>query len=225
MTGKIFKQFFLIISLGIFSLASSLAQTPEERSSNPSSEASQPEPSKKSESSIKGINIQLLPAFYLNTWGVDLNFPVNKKIYVGLSYSSTFGNNTGDKQHFIIAQDYTKQGIRAQLSGMYFFGKKAPNGFYGQLNISYNTLIYYDGSTRPLSLFNHREAVSGLGNGTLVTSAKKVDLGIGLGYQIVIIPDHVIANILVGAQGNQSSTEESKLFMDIYIRPTIGLVF
>lgn len=213
-------QFFFIVLLSFLSFTISLAQTGPGESSPKTSETNS---SPQSSSPLSGLNIQILPAFYLNTWAVDLNVPINNQITVGLSYSSTFGNNTGDKQHFVIAQDYTKQGMRLQLSGKFFLSQKAPEGFYGHVQVSYNTLVYYDGSTRPFSLFNHRKDISGVGNGELVSQAKKVDMGVGFGYQAIIIPNHIIANMLVGIQGNQSSDNE--LFMNIYIRPTIGFVF
>lgn len=173
--------------------------------------------------SHKKFSIQTLPAFYLNTWSVDVNYHVSNAFTIGLSYASTLGNNAGGKQHYVIAQDYTKNGMRLQLSGNYFFSKKAPEGFYGHVQVSYNTIVYYDGTTRPFSLTNHREDVSSLGSGELLSNAKKLDMGIGIGYQAIVIPDHIIANILIGVQGNQTS--ENTLFINAYIRPTVGFIF
>lgn len=205
-----FKQLIFIALFGLLGLSNSWAQDSTRSSSI-------------FPSFLQGISIQTLPAFYLNTWSVDLNVPVSKVLTIGLSYSSTLGNNEGDKQHYVIAQDYTKSGMRLQLSANYFFSQKAPEGFYAQVQVSYNTIVYYDGTTRPFSLTNHRSDVSSLTSGDLLSNAKKVDMGIGVGYQAIVIPNHIIANILIGVQGNQTS--ESVLFMNAYIRPTVGFIF
>lgn len=214
---KMFKQLIFILLFGLLGLSNSWAQ---EDAKSPQLEQ---EKSKSLSSPLKKLSIQTLPAFYLNTWSLDLNYRISKAFIIGLSYGSTLGNNDGGKQHYVVTQDYTREGMRLQLSGNYFFGKKAPKGFYTHLQVSYNTIVYYDGTTRPFSLTNHRKDVSSLASGDLLSNAKKVDIGIGVGYQAIVIPNYIIANILIGIQGNQTS--ESTLFMNVYIRPTIGFIF
>lgn len=172
---------------------------------------------------LQNASIQTLPAFYLNTWTVDVDYPISKSFTVGVSYATTLGKSMGGKQHYVIDQDYTDDGMRLQLSGNYFFMKKAPQGLYAHAQVSYNTIVYYDGTTRPFSLHSHRKDIFAISNGDLISKAKKMDMGVGVGYQAIIIPKHIIANILLGIQGNK--TAENDLFINVYIRPTIGFIF
>jgi len=95
---------------------------------------------------------------------------------------------------------------------------KAPEGLYLQANIAYSQLNYFNGSAVPYTLLN-----MGLPSGEIGVKPKPYGGGLGVGYQVVVIPKLIIANIMLGMQANVAG--DNKVFMSLYAAPSIGVIF
>ncbi|MFL5731098.1 MAG: hypothetical protein ACJ75J_16540, partial [Cytophagaceae bacterium] len=47
--------------------------------------------------------------------------------------------------------------------------------------------------------------------------------GLGLGYQIIIVPKHLIGNFMIGVQGNMDARNNP--FLSVFVAPSIGYAF
>jgi hypothetical protein len=181
-----------------------------------------PDPKKESEPSKGGFNIKLSPAFFWKTLVVELELPLGKKFSVGVNLFGKVGRTDGKKSNYKVKdQDFLQDGIRAELALKYYFKPTAPEGFYLQANFAYNQIVYSDGTTKPYSINTHINNATDT-SGTLL-KPYPYSAGLGLGYQVVFIPKHIIGNIMVGAQGNMDA--HNNPFMSFYIAPSIGIKF
>lgn len=171
-------------------------------------------------------NVKLLPAFLNNALGIELEFPLNDKLSVGINGLAKLGrtdfNNTNYK---VRPSDHWEDGYRAELALKYYFKKKGPSGLYAQAFGGINKMIFEDGNTRPFALLLRKKtsdeedlrAISEFRNTQMVCG------GLGLGFQTMLIPKHIIVSILVGSQFNFDA--DNKIFISGYLCPTIGYVF
>jgi hypothetical protein len=181
-------------------------------------------PKNDAEATKGGFNIKLSPAFFWKTIGLELELPLGKKFSVGVNLFGKVGRTDGKKSNFKVPdQDFLKDGLRAELALKYYFKPTAPEGFYLQANFAYNQIVYSDGTTKPYSINTHvRNERDTSFTGELL-KPYPYSAGLGLGYQVVFIPKHVIGNIMVGVQGNMDSFNNP--FLSFYIAPSIGYKF
>ena len=180
-------------------------------------------------SNASRFNLKLQPAFYWSSLGLEVEFVLSAKVTVALNI---IGKVSGlDGSHAIknkISDDFFKTGYLAELIGRYYIplNKKkltlAPSGFYIQAAVGFSKLLYFDGSTRPFSL-NSRfpNNYDSYGNADY-TELVPVIGGIGVGYQVELLPGKIIANMLIGSQTNIDS---KGAFFTLYASPSVGIMF
>lgn len=173
---------------------------------------------------MAGLNIKVMPAFYWGTLGFEAEYPVTQKISIGLNFAGNLGRADGKNANFKIKPEaYLEPGYNIDLVGKYYFKGEAPEGLYATLNFSYNTKLYFDGNTRPFTLHNRWKELAGLRVPNDLVKPKPFNSGLGIGYQLVIIPKHIIANMMLAAQGQIDNNND--FFISIYLVPSIGYVF
>lgn len=167
-----------------------------------------------------GLSIKLLPALYWGALGVQAEYPVTEKISVGLMIMA---KKTDSKSYTIQPEDYQNAGFAVDLIGKYYFIGSAPQGLYGMANLSYNSMLFFDGNTRPYTLHNRWKKFEGFRVPNSIEAPKAFNMGLGVGYQLVIIPQHIIADVYLSASGNFDS--DNSFFIQLYLAPSIGFVF
>ncbi len=171
-----------------------------------------------------GLNIKVLPAFYWGTLGLEVEYALSGKITLGVNLLGTLGRGDGQSANYKVKPEaFMEEGYRAEIAVKYFFKGNAPEGLYTHLNVAYNDLFYHDGNTRPYTLHNRWKEIDGL---RLPVDFKKpipFSAGISFGYQMIVIPKRIIANVLVGVQGNMDA--DNNPFIAIYAAPSIGYKF
>lgn len=177
-------------------------------------------------SPLAGLNFKLMPAIYWGTLGLEIEYPVSRKMSFAGFFSGTIGRSDGPTNPLKIRTEaFLERGITVDLIARYFFTDDLPpEGFYGQANITYNSIMYYDGNTRPFTLHSRRDAIaSDMNNPPNYTSPQPWSASLGVGYQLVVIPRHVIANVSLMVQGQLD--HDNTPFVSLYFLPSIGYVF
>lgn len=164
-------------------------------------------------SSLDGLSIKYVPAFYWSTVGIQAEYPVTFKFSAGANLLFSLGDEatTGALQ-----APSSSGGFAVDLFTKYYFADNAPEGLYAYANLSYNSLFYFDGNNRPYTIHSHWKNEDG--NFNVPT---KLNGGIGAGYQVKILR-HLIGDVLTGVQ-LQSGTDG--FYYSIYVMPSIGYVF
>jgi hypothetical protein len=171
----------------------------------------------------QGFNIKLSPSFFWKTVGIEFEYPINRHISVGLNFMAKLGRLDGLKVNRTMPnEDYLKNGFAAELVGKYYFKQEAPEGLYLQANVAYNNFFYQDGTTRPFSFYNHWRDQNGT-QSKAFKAPQPFQFGLGVGYQVVLLPKHFIGNIMVGTLGNFGG--ENQFQFSIYLAPSLGYVF
>lgn len=172
----------------------------------------------------RGINIKLSPALFWNTLGLEFEFPFTKKLSASINLMGKLGRTDGRNTTFKVKEEaYLKDGYLGELSFRYYFAGKAPEGIYIQANFTYSNILYFDGTTRPYTLHNHWKDLNGLRTPADFPDLLPYSGGLGLGYQVVIIPEHLIGNLMLGAQSNID--QEGNPLLSVYLYPSIGFKF
>jgi hypothetical protein len=184
-------------------------------------------PPKKKHSSKKEetgkFNIKTSPAFFWKTIVLEIEAPLGNKFSIGLNIYGKLGRTDGKTANFIVKkQNFLNDGIRAELAFKYYFKPTAPEGLYLQTNFAYNQIVYADGTTKPYTLNSHIETADTSATGTL-SKPFPYSAGIGIGYQMIIVPKHLIGNFMLGIQGNMDGRENP--FLSIFVAPSIGYLF
>lgn len=167
-----------------------------------------------------GLAIKLIPAFYWGTFGVQVEYPLTNKISIGLM---TMVKKSDSKNHILHPEDYQDGGFLVDIYAKYFLLGDAPEGLYGLANLSYNAMLYYDGNTRPYALKNRWKDFEGFRVPSSIKQPKAINAGFGVGYQLIVVPKHVIADIFLAATANLDHT--NSFFIQLYLAPSIGFVF
>jgi hypothetical protein len=175
----------------------------------------------KNESS--GFNIKTSPAFFWKTIAVEIEAPIGKKFSIGLNLYGKVGRTDGKNANFKVKkQNFLTDGMRVELAFKYYFKPTAPEGLYLQTNFAYNQIVYADGTTKPYSLNSHVQPPDTNATGTSL-KPYPYSAGLGLGYQIIIVPKHLIGNFMLGVQGNMDA--KNNPFLSFFVAPSIGYVF
>jgi hypothetical protein len=177
---------------------------------------SEPAPTEKT--LVPGFNLKFSPAFFWKTIGVEAEYIVNSRFSVGLNVYGKWGVTRPEKTNETTKYNFLQDGLRTELAFKYYLMKKAPEGIYLQANIAYSQLNYFNGSAMPYTLLN-----MGLPSGEIGIKPKPYGGGLGVGYQLVVIPKLIIANIMLGMQANVAG--DNKIFMSLYAAPSIGVIF
>ncbi len=167
-----------------------------------------------------GLAIKLMPALYWGTIGVQVEYPIAEKISIGLM---TMVKKSDSKNNTMRPEEYQNTGFLVDLYAKYFFLGEAPEGLYGLANVSYNSILFFDGNTRPYTLHNRWKEFEGFRVPNEIQTPKAFNAGLGVGYQLIIIPQHVIADVFLAASGNFDS--DNSFFLQLYLAPSIGFVF
>jgi hypothetical protein len=173
------------------------------------------------EEKSNGFNIKTSPAFFWKTISLEIEAPLGKRFSIGLNVYGKLGRTDGKKSNFVVKnQNFFSNGIRGELVFKYYFKPTAPEGFFLHANMAYNQIVYSDGTTKPYSLNVHSQPVD-----TSSTPSKPYpySAGLGIGYQVIFIPKHLIGNIMMGVQGNMDA--KNNPFISVFIAPSIGYVF
>lgn len=171
----------------------------------------------------QGFNIKLSPSFFWKTVGLEFEYPVKRHFSLGINLMAKLGRLDGLKANRTMPnEDYLKNGFAAEFVGKYYIKHEAPEGFYFQANVAYNNFFYQDGTTRPFSFFNHWRDQEGTLSKAF-KAPKPFQFGLGVGYQVVLLPKHFIGNIMVGTLGNFG--DDNQFQFSIYLAPSLGYVF
>ncbi|MFN3403413.1 MAG: hypothetical protein ACK40G_04905 [Cytophagaceae bacterium] len=176
------------------------------------------------EKSGRGVNVKLSPAFFWKTVGLEFEFPLAKRMSIGLNLFYKYGNAEGVGNRFIIKEEgFPTDGYRAELALKFYLVGHAPEGFYVQLDGFYNQLMYFDGNSRPFTLHNNWDKLQYDNSPSILEKPNPIGGGLGIGYQLVFIPKHLIGNVTLGVQGNQDLN--NNLFFTVYLAPSLGIRF
>jgi hypothetical protein len=175
------------------------------------------------------LNIKIQPAIFWATLGLEAEYVISPKITVALNVLGKIGRTDGKTVTYKIKQeDFLKNGYMAELIGRYYISlskkklKLAPMGFYVQISGGYSKLLYFDGATRPFSLFARSKKPDDPRSPSDFEQPQPFVGGLGCGYQVELLPKKVIANMLIGAQAN---SDNKGFFLSLYVSPSIGIMF
>lgn len=174
-------------------------------------------------SKLEGFNIKLSPSFFWKTATLELEYPVTKHFSIGLNIFAKLGRWDGLKVNRTMPnEDYLNNGMAFELAGKFYIKPEAPEGFYVQANVAYNNFFYQDGTTRPFSFYSHwRDQVGA--SATTFKAPSPFQFGVGVGYQVIILPKHFIGNVMIGTLGNFGGNDQFQF--SIYLAPSLGYVF
>lgn len=169
---------------------------------------------------MDGLSIEFIPAFYWNTVGLQVEYPLNFKLSVGVNILYSMGLNDEPATFDFRDDAYLNGGIAFDGFAKYFFSGKAPEGVYAYANISYNNILYFDGNNRPYTLHNHWREFQDA-QSLDFKNPNPLNGGLGAGYQVKILK-HLIADVLTGVQ---LQTSEKGFYPSVFILPSVGYVF
>lgn len=174
------------------------------------------------EKAVHKFNVKIMPAVFASTLGLEFELPLGKGSSLGVNLLGKYGRL--DNPRISRPVDYFETGYRAELAYKYYFSQKGPFGFYGQAFVGYSKLVYDNGNTRPFALNLRNLDINGdPRNYSEFKLPKPYTGGIGIGYQVKIIKDKLIGNMMLGAQ--LGFEEDKTLFYSVYLNPSIGYAF
>ncbi len=173
-----------------------------------------------------GPNIKISPALYWSTIGLEYEIPMGMMTF-GVAGMYKFNERYGNDKNFKVRpEDYQQDGFRAEIFGRYFFRGESPVGLFFEGKVFYNTIIYFDGSPMPYTLYNRWKELDGLRSPNEIRKPSPFGIGGATGIQVMVIPNAIIANLKVGLDLNQDNPDNNnKLFLTIYLQPSIGITF
>ena len=176
-------------------------------------------------SSLGALNVKLTPALYWSSLIIEVEYPLTDAFTIGLNILGKLGRTDDGSTAFKIRPEKVQDpAYKLELATKYYFGNTAPIGFYAQFNFSYGNLLFFDGTNRPYTLHSKwKKFEGGVRAPAVIESPKDYSLGIGGGYQLVVIPKKIIANIMVGTQ--LYLEKDSGIYPAIYVAPSLGYVF
>ncbi|MCR6639739.1 MAG: hypothetical protein NVV82_12340 [Sporocytophaga sp.] len=176
------------------------------------------------ESPFKGFNIKLSPAFFWNTASIEFEYPLSSKLSLGINIFAKLGSTGSGKNNIKVKEEsFLKDGYLAEGLLRFYPLAMAPEGIFIQGSLTYGNLIYFDGNTRPYTLHNHWRKLKNVNSNVPIEKPRPLGGGLGIGYQTVIIPEHLIGCLVLGVQANQDAG--NKTFYSIYLAPSLGFKF
>ena len=102
-----------------------------------------------------GFTVRLVPAFFYNTYGLELEYPFNGQSTLGLNALYYTGSGSAKTDSSEVGDGtFADPGLLIELQYKFYFTGMAPTGLYAMLAVGYNSIAYPDGSTRPFTVFN-----------------------------------------------------------------------
>jgi len=181
---------------------------------------------KSTEKGKKHTAIRFAPAFFWNTVGLEFEKQLGKRTSIGLNATITYGRDV-DNDVLVQASSQNSailnQGVAIDLIAKRYFDTDFNNLFFF-MAASYNSIEYFNIDKKPYTLFNQlsnekKEEI--LENNTRVTNSYGASFGVG--YQIMMIPNHLIVNIEGGIAGYVTITNTP--FFSLFLMPSIGYKF
>jgi len=178
------------------------------------------------------FNIKVQPAFYWGTLGLEMELSAGHNMSFGVNVLGRLGSlDKSPINEKIRTEDYQQNGMAAEIFFRYYLHDKehkshfAPTGFYVHFNAGTNFIVYSDGSLRPFNIVTFTQRKSGDQNQSpqFFSRPQPYFGGVGIGYQVIIFPQHLIGNIFFGTQANVSG--DNKFQLALYISPSIGWLF
>ncbi len=178
------------------------------------------------------FNIKIQPAVYWGSLGLEMEFTIGHNISFGLNNIGRLGSlDLSPISNRLQTQDYQQNGLLSEIFFRYYLNGKdhkshfAPAGFYIHANVGTNYIVNSDGTLRPFSIVTFTDKKVGDQNQTPQVFSRPQPYfgGLGFGYQVIIYPQHLIANIYLGTQANFNG--ENKFQLSLYISPSIGWLF
>lgn len=171
-----------------------------------------------------GFNIKAMPALFWNSASVEMELPVHKSFSVAVSGTFKLGRTDGKQSNFRVnPAEYLDNGFRLDLHVRYFPVSHAPFGFYADAFASYGQIVYFDGTTRPYSLLNRVKEKNDLRSPSNISKPQPFGAGVGVGYQVLLIPKKVVANFFFGVQSNIDG--DNTIFLSGFVAPSLGILF
>jgi len=169
----------------------------------------------------KGLTLRCMPAIFWNTFLAEGEYQLpNKKIAMGLTTYYAWGIN----KNTIYTRDKSKDGgFGVDLFAKYYFSKKDKEGLFGQVNVSYNQIVYPEGTVRPFSINNNGKKSHTPADKPLIFDPEPFNFGFGVGYQIKMIPKHVFGSIMMGCQFSRNF--DGKMLPTVFLLPSVSYVF
>lgn len=167
-----------------------------------------------------GVSIKILPAFYWGVLGAQVEYPISKKLTANIMIMSKLSES---RSYAVKKEDFHENGFSVDLFGKYYFKENAPEGLYALADLSFNTMIFYDGTTRPYAMHNRWKDFNGYRVPNDIKKPNPFNFAAGVGYQMIIIPQHIIADVFMGASANLD--HDNSFFVQFYIAPSLGYVF
>lgn len=170
----------------------------------------------------KGISVKLVPAFFYNTVGLELEFPLSKSLTAGINFYGKLGRTDNETSNYRVRQNAAlENGYLAEAAIKYYFDE-APSGWYLQGSLGVGNLTYEDGSARPFSWLVTKPEFKNLNTPYEVPENNPFRVGLGGGYQWVIIPRHLVANFMGGVY---YFTSPDASYLSPYLAPSVGFIF
>lgn len=170
-----------------------------------------------------GLNIKFTPAPLLNSAVVEFEYPISQAFSLGLNFGFKYAlADVDESAPEINNNDLLENGYLAELSLKYYLFNPAPQGFYLQGTVGYGPLVYGDGSYRPLSINKAGHEFGDPNQVNTLFPASGLRGGVGLGYQFVLAPRHLVANLGAGVQlvGTEDGAKPS-----LFLAPSVGFIF
>lgn len=179
---------------------------------------------KKKKPKSKGTNIKFSPALYWKTITTSAEFPLSERSSLGLTAFAKYGLNDSRFTNLPAnTETFLNDGLGGELFFRYYFKKRAPEGLYLQAYGGYNQIVNFDGSVRPYTLYNTWNMKNQVKSASTLIKPQPYNFGISSGFQLIIIPDHIVGDVLLGVQGNID--KNNSLFFSVYLLPSIGYKF
>lgn len=166
-------------------------------------------------------NLKLIPALMYSTVGAEFEYPANKLSF-GAVAMLKYGNGFGASSKTTRPEEFQEIGYRIEGFARYYLKGFAPIGFFGEVKIYYNTIMYYDGNPIPFTLYTQGRAEVD-GQPVELKKPKPIGGGIAGGFQATIVPKIIIASIKLGVEFNQDVYDN--FLISIYFQPAIGYIF
>lgn len=169
-----------------------------------------------------GFAVKLVPSFFFQTAGVELEYRLTDNFTVGLNGYYRFGSEDNGTNLFQNSNDPSlKNSFMAEVVGKYYFDA-ALSGFYAQAGVGVGDLVYGNGSARPFSFTQHLTENKTIGNTAEVLKPNPLRAQLGLGYQWIILPKRLVANFSGGIMyfTNSKGTQFSP-----FLAPSVGFIF
>lgn len=211
------KKVFLLLLLSVFIRVSA------EDLANPET-VLESKKSAKTEALPIGFGVKIMPTLFWNTMLIDVEVPLGQSHFTfGTMLYGAWGIN---KNQPASESTYQDAGFGVDLYAKYYFNdtkKNTSEGLYALVNISYNSIVYPDGTVRPFSLNANYSTKKNATDAPQTFNPYPVNGGLGIGYQLKIIPKHIYGSVMLGTQF--SVDKSGKFLPTIYFLPTIGYVF